>query len=161
MRVQRAAIIAFATLTLLLPAVAFAKRKAPRPVPPVVWQGVEYRAPLDAEHMGCIQAFELPSRHKLWETKVYHVWIMPFLEEDNQWVFVSSMQVEGEKLLVKREDGKSYKLNLRTGHIEGATRYWLPWFLAGVIAMVLAFIAWMRMGRDPKATTTLSAQTPQ
>ena len=47
-----------AALSLLWPAPAYAKRKAPTPVPAVVWQGVEYRAPLDVEHMGRVQAFD-------------------------------------------------------------------------------------------------------
>src|SRR5258706_10499635 len=98
-------------------AVAFAKRKAPSPVPPVVWQGVEYRAPLGVEHMGHVQAFELSSHRELWETKVYHVWTVPLLEEDNQWIFVSGMRVQNGKLLVSNEAGKSYRLDLRTGRI--------------------------------------------
>ena len=146
MSVQAAALITFAAVTVLCPVSAFAKRKAPSPVPPVVWQGLEYRAPLDVRHMGHVQAFELSSRRKLWETKVYHVWIVPLLEEDNQWVFVSSMQIQSGKLLVRNEDGKSYRLDLRTGRIEGTIRSWLPWFLAGVFLMVVAFFAWMRKG---------------
>ncbi len=140
-------IMTIAALSLFCPAAAYAKRKAPSPVPPVVWQGVEYRAPLDVEHMGYIQAFELPSHRKLWETKVYHVRIMPLLEEDVQWVFVSSMQVQGGRLLVRNEKGKSYWLDLKTGRIEGAMRYWLPWFLAGAFLMVVALFAWTRKGR--------------
>jgi hypothetical protein len=145
-RVQQKALIAFAAVAFLWPASALAKRKSPSPVPPLVWQGVEYRAPLDVEHMGRIQAFELPSRRQLWETRVYHVWIMPLLEEDVQWVFVSSMQVQGGKLLVTSENGKTYRLDPMTGRIEGAMRYWLPWFLAGIFLMVVACFAWIRKG---------------
>src|SRR2546426_10024285 len=103
MRVQSTALISLAAATLLWPASASAKRRAPNPVPPVVWQGVEYRAPLDVEHMGYAQAFELPSGRKLWETKVYHVWIVPTLEEDNQWVFISGMQIQGGKSGMRTE----------------------------------------------------------
>lgn len=146
MRGQQTPLIAFAAMALLWPASAFAKRKAPSPVPTIVSQGVEYRAPLDVEHMGYIQAFELPSHRKLWETKVYNVRIMPLLEEDVQWVFVSSMQVQGGKLLVRNEKGRSYWLDLKTGRIEGAVRYWLPWFLAGLFVLLVAFFTWMRKG---------------
>ena len=48
-RVQPRLLIAFAAVTLLWPASAFAKRKSPRPVPPVIWEGVEYRAPLEKQ----------------------------------------------------------------------------------------------------------------
>ena len=71
-----------AAFSFLWPGSAYAKRKAPAPVPPVVWQGLEYRAQLDVAHMGGVQAFELASGRKLWETKIYHVWINPLLEED-------------------------------------------------------------------------------
>jgi outer membrane protein assembly factor BamB len=144
MRVQQTTLIAFVAMTFLCPASAFGKRRVPRPVLPIVWQGVEYRAPLDVEHMGHVQAFELRSHRKLWETKVYHVWIIPLLEEDVQWVFVSGMQVHGGKLLVQNENGKTYRLDLKTGRIEGAVRYWLPWFLTGAFLMVVAFFAWIR-----------------
>ncbi len=147
MRVQQTSLIAFAAITCLWPASAIAKRKAPSPVPPVVWQGVEYRAPPDVEHMGHVQAFELPSHRKLWETKLYHVWIVPLLEKDVQWVFVSGMQVQGGKLLVRNENGRSYRLDLKTGRIEGAVSYCWLWFLAGVFLMVVAFFAWIRKGR--------------
>ena len=160
MRLQRTPLIFFAAVTLLWPAMAFAKRKAPSPVPPVIWQGVEYRAPLDVDHMGHVQAFELPSHRKLWETKVYYVWTLPLLEEDNQWVFVSGMRIQNGKLLVSSEAGRNYRLDLRTGRIVGAMRYWLPWFLAGVLLMVLAFFAWVRTGnRQPSAAPNGSAAT--
>jgi hypothetical protein len=144
MHVQPIALIALAAATLLWPASALAKRRAPNPVSSVVWQGVEYRAPLDVEHMGYVQAFELSSGQKLWETKVYHVWIMPLLEEDVQWVFVSAIEVQGGKLLVRNENGKSFRLDLKTGRIEGVMRYWVPWLVAVGLLLVLAFLAWIR-----------------
>ena len=140
------ALMALATATLVCPASAFAKRRDPSPVPSIVWQGVEYRAPLDVAHMGHVQAFELTSGRKLWETRVYHVWIMPSLEEDVQWVFISAMQVQDGKLLVKNENGKSFRLDLKTGRIEGAMRYWAPWFMAGGLLLVLVF--WLVLKRS-------------
>jgi len=161
MRVQSTALISLAAATLLWPASAFAKRRAPSRVPPVVWQGVEYRAPLDVEHIGYVQAFELPSGRKLWETKVYHVWIVPLLEEDVQWVFISGMQVQDGKLLVRNENGKNFMLDLKTGRVEGAMRYWVPWFVAGALLLVLAFFAWTRAPHlQPGAPPNPSAATP-
>ena len=145
---MKCALVAIAIVTLLFPVSAFAKRKTPKPVPAVVWEGVEYRAPLDLEHMGHVQAFELSSGGKLWETEVYHVWITPAVEEDVQWVFISSMQVQGGKLLVRNENGQSLRLDLKTGRIEGALRYWLPWFLAAAIFAAAAFLVWIRMSHS-------------
>ncbi len=144
MRVGPKTLIALAAATLLWPASAFAKRRAPSPVPAVIWQGVEYRAPLDVEHMGHVQAFKLSSGQALWETKIYHVWIMPLAEEDVQWVFISAMQIQDGKLLVRNENGKSFKLDLKTGRVEGAIPYWLPWFVVGCLLLVLVFFVWMR-----------------
>src|SRR5882672_6131935 len=124
MHVKPTALIAFAVASLFWPDSVFAKRSAPSPVPPVVWQGVEYRAPLDVANMGHVQAFELSSGRKLWDTKVYDVRIIPLLEEDVQWVFISALQVQDGKLLVRNEAGKSFRLNLSTGRVEGAMSYW-------------------------------------
>jgi hypothetical protein len=155
MRIQPTALTALAAATLLWPGSAFAKRRAPSPVPSVVSQGVEYRAPLDVEHMGRVQAFELSSGRKLWETKVYHVWIDPLAEEDVQWVFISSMQVQGGKLLVGNENGKSFRLDLKTGRLEGAMRYWVPWFVAGGLLLVLGFRAWIRARKASSVSVRL------
>src|SRR5438132_8166883 len=119
-------------MLLLWPAYAFAKRRAPKPVPPVVWQGVEYRAPLDVDHIGHVQAVELVSGKKLWETRVYENYTLPLLEEDVQRVFISRMQVKGGKLLIENESGKSFKLDLETGRLDGRMPFWVPWVIAGV-----------------------------
>jgi outer membrane protein assembly factor BamB len=144
MRVRPSALIALAAATLLWPASAFAKRRAPSPVPAVVWEGVEYRTPLDVEHMGHVQAFQLSSGKMLWETKVYHVWIMPLVEEDVQWVFISAMRIQDGKLLVRNEIGNSFKLDLKTGRVDGAMPYWVPWFVVGCLLLTLFFIVWIR-----------------
>ena len=144
MRFQSTALITLAAAILLWPASAFAKRRAPSPVPPIVWQGVEYRAPLDVEHMGHVQAIELSSGQTLWETKVYRVWITPLAEEDVRWVFISAMQIQNGKLLVRNENGKNFELNLKTGRVEGAMRYWTPWSVGGGLVLILGFFAWIR-----------------
>lgn len=141
-------IVTIAALSLLWPAPAFAKRKAPTPVPPVVWNGVEYRAPLDVEHMGRVQAFEVQSGRKLWETKVYHVWFNPLLEADVQWVFIKRLQVQNAKLLVTNESGKTYRLDPKTGKVEDLVRVWFPWLLAGCLLVVAAFFVWVWKGRS-------------
>lgn len=140
--------------TLYWPSAAFAKRRDPNSVPPVVWQGVEYRAPLDVEHMGHVQAFDLASGRKLWETKVYHVWIIPLLEEDVQWVFISNMEVQGGTLLVKNEKGHSFRLNLKTGQNESALLFWVPWALAGIFLTFVAFVVRIRSRRGCRAAAS-------
>src|SRR5258708_4030822 len=70
----RPPLIIAASLVFLLslpPSVAFAKRRAPKPVPPLVHEGVEYRAP--HARMGIVEAVDRASGRKLWETRVYVV----------------------------------------------------------------------------------------
>ncbi len=156
---QSGLLVVIAAMSLLWPAPAYAKRKAPDPVPPVVWQGVEYRAPLDVAHMGCVQAFDLSSGRKLWETKVYHVWINPLLEEDVQWVFVSGLQVQDGKLLVRNEHGRSYILNLKTGRLEGFLPAWFGWLLVGCFLLASASLLWIRKVRRQHDRTANGSQS--
>ena len=136
------------TGALLFPFAAFAKRAAPKPVPPVVDHGVEYRA----KDMNFVEAVDLASHARLWRTKVYFVWYVPLAEQDCQDIFITTLAVQNGRLLVRNEAGRTYRVDLRTGHVEGAIRYWLPWFVAGVVLLVLlvvTFFAWMRAGEWP------------
>jgi outer membrane protein assembly factor BamB len=154
MRIRKTSLVIFAAANLFLPSSAFAKRSAPIPVPPVVWQGVEYRAPLDVEHMGCVQAFEQSSGRKLWETKVYDVHILPMLEEDVQWVFISSMRVQDGKLLITNEKGKRFQLDMNTGQIDGRISSLLKWCMAGGILLLLGTVLWIRVARRKQVLET-------
>ena len=145
MCVYPAIVIALITMVLIWPVSAFAKRDAPKPVSPVVWEGVEYRAQLDAEHMGHVQAIDINSGRKLWETKVYHVWIMPLLETDVQWIFITNLQVHGRQLLVRNEAGKVYKLDLKTGRVDGVTPFWFLWICVGTVLLFTAFLIGKRI----------------
>ncbi len=53
------------------------------------------------------------------------------------------MQVKDGKLLIRNENGKSFKLDPKTGRIEGAMYYRTTWFVAGGL-LLLAFLAWIR-----------------
>lgn len=144
-RTQIVTAMTLAVLSFLWPVSVYAKRNAPAPVPPVVWQGVEYRAPLDIDDVGHVQAFELSSGRKLWETKVYHVWIFPLLED--QWVFISGLQMQDGKLLVRNEQGKSYTVDPKTGRVDGSMPAWIPWLLASSFLVGPALYFWVRKRR--------------
>lgn len=130
------------TATLLCADSVYAKRAAPKPVPPVIWQGVEYRAPLG--EIGVVQAFDLASGRKLWKTTVYHVVINPLVEEDVQWVLISEMRIQEEKLVITNERGRKYRLDLKTGRVEGAMLYWVAVFLVAVVLPFGVFVVWRR-----------------
>jgi hypothetical protein len=92
---------------------ASAKRSAPPPVAPLLYQGVKFTAPPDTQ-AGKIEARDLATGKKVWEKTVYLQHINPTLEEDVQWVFITSLQVKAGKLLVVTETGKKYTLDIPT-----------------------------------------------
>jgi len=139
-RLLRALGVLILAVSVFCPNSAFAKRRAPKPVLPVVWNGVEYRA----RDMNSVEAVNLASQQKLWRTRAYFVWYDPFAEKDVQDIFITSLAVQNGKLLVTNEAGKSYWLNLKTGHIEGAARYWLPSCIICVL-LLCGYLVWRRL----------------
>ncbi len=97
-----------------------------------------------------VEAVELASKKTLWRTRVYDVWYMPLAEKDCQDVFINSLSVQGDMLLVRNEAGRSYRVDLATGRIEGAARYWLPWLCLGSALLLACFFAWTRYGLATK-----------
>ncbi len=142
MRSHQVVFVGFVALAWLWPATACAKRAPPKPVPPVVHDGVEYRAPL--ERMGFVEAVDASSGRKLWETRVYSVFINPFMERDVQDVFITTLKVKNGRLLVSNEAGKTFRVDLRTGHVEGTTLYWIPLFCIAGVLVFAALLTWRR-----------------
>lgn len=100
-----------AVLVLALAATAlWAMREPPAPVAPVVHNGVKYTAPM--ERMGYVVAVNPGSGATLWEQKIYDVKIDPALEADIQYIFITSLAVQGGDLIVTNEAGARYAMNL-------------------------------------------------
>src|SRR5438876_5226755 len=78
-----------------------AKRAAPKPVPPVVANSVEYSAP--HEHMGFVIATDTRNHKELWRERIYTVRINPLLERDVQDVFITTLSLERGKLVIINE----------------------------------------------------------
>ncbi len=87
-----------------------AKRAAPKPVPAVVSDSVEYSAP--HEHMGFVVATDTRSGKELWRERIYTVAVNPALERDVQDVFITSLAVENGALIIGNERGDTYALDL-------------------------------------------------
>jgi len=142
-------IIVCVAVAWLLPISALAKRAAPKPVAPVTYEGVQYQAPLIVDRMGFVEAIDVTSGKKLWESRIYRVWIIPVLyEEDNQWVFITNLKIQNGKLLVKNEAGKTFQVDLKTGRVGGAIFTWSLWLCAAVI---LLFVIYFTKTRKRKA----------
>ncbi len=88
------------------------KRSAPTEVKGVTAGNVVYSAPHDA--MGFVVATNSETKKELWRVRVYEVKKDPKLEGDVQDVFITSLVMEGESLIVTNEKGKKFRLDLAT-----------------------------------------------
>ena len=96
---------------------ADAKRMAPREVSPVIWNGVRYTAPrygCGFAHPGCIEASDAETGRTLWQVEVYQIQYRSDLGKDVQDVFIVSLKVEANVLVVTNEHGETYEVNLET-----------------------------------------------
>ena len=109
-------------LGLVLPAIitseAWAKRAAPKPVAPVVHEGVKYLAPNVNGREGKVEARSEKTGEKLWDAVIYTVKMDPNLEADVQWVFITRLAVRDGTLLVTNEKGEQYVLDLKTRTVD-------------------------------------------
>ena len=99
---------------LLLLCLALGKRTAPPTITPVLHAGIRYAAPNDDGRRGYIEAWDAQTNNKLWDLTVFTNRIDPKLEEDVQWVFVKSLSVRDNTLMVISERGKTYGIDLKT-----------------------------------------------
>jgi len=107
-------IILFFAVALLVPTLALAKRSAPAKVEPVIHQGVRYIAPNDDGRRAYIEAWDVQTNKKLWDLTIFTNRIDPKLEEDVQWVFIRTLNVQDGTLIVTSERGETYRVDLKT-----------------------------------------------
>jgi hypothetical protein len=100
--------------TLAVTQLASAKRIAPANVDPITYEGIRYVAPNDDGRRGYVEAWDAGTNKKLWELTVFTNHIDPNFEEDLQWVFIKSLNIQDSRLLITREDGRTYQLDLNT-----------------------------------------------
>lgn len=101
-------------LCLLVSVCAAAKRVPPKPVPPIVADGVRYSADGDGKD-SYVVATDNTTGKQLWAVKVFHTrthWWRG--EEDNQWLFISDMKLAGTVLLVRDEKNRCYAVYVKT-----------------------------------------------
>ncbi len=97
---------------LFLTAPVFAKRSPPVKVEPVRVAEVEYRVPHD--QMGCVEAWDVRTNQLIWRKQVYVVKYDVDLEKDVQDVFITAVELQKGKLLLKNERQSEYELDLET-----------------------------------------------
>jgi len=91
---------------------AVAKRAAPRPVAPVVADGVRYSAPPEA--MGFVIAATADTGKELWRVRIYEIHVDPNLERNVQDVFITSLELKDGTLIITNERGEKFALDLKT-----------------------------------------------
>jgi hypothetical protein len=90
------------------------KRTAPPEVTPVIHESVRYVAPNDDGRRGYIEVRDVHTNGKIWELTVFTNHIDPNLEEDVQWVFIQSLSIRDNRLIVTSERGDTYGIDLKT-----------------------------------------------
>jgi hypothetical protein len=102
---------------LLATLLAEAKRGAPAEVLPLTVGNIEYSAPhrnRTHKQMGLIEARDLKSEKLIWSRQIYAVKYDPDLEGDVQDVFIKSITVEGNNLIITNERNSKYQLDLHS-----------------------------------------------
>jgi hypothetical protein len=118
LKLRHTSIALTSVLLLFIPLGLFAKRAAPKPVPPVIQNGVKYSAPNDNGRIGHIVASEVRGGKTLWDIKIFEIEIDPKLEEDVQWVFITELHLGGNLLRIRDERSRCYSLNLATKKVK-------------------------------------------
>jgi hypothetical protein len=112
--IKKFSLISFLLLATLL---AEAKRGAPAEVLPVTVGDIKYSAlHRNGTHkqMGFIEARELKGGKLIWSRQIYAVKYDPDLEGDVQDVFIKSITVEGNHLIITNEKNSKYQLDLNS-----------------------------------------------
>lgn len=95
-----------------------AKRGPDPKVEPIHHNGVVYTACPQPSKMGLVEAWSEETCEKLWEKRIYHVYMVPLIEQDTQWVFINKMTLVGDVLHITNERGDSFTLDLKTKEVE-------------------------------------------
>ena len=91
---------------------SYAKRALPQEVKPIMHKGIECRAPHD--YMGCIEAWDIKSKEIIWRKQVYVIKHVIGVERDVQDVFIKSMRLSDNFLVIINEKGFEYTLDLKS-----------------------------------------------
>jgi hypothetical protein len=94
-----------------------AKRISPEPVAHVVSNGVEYSADGDGR-VQYVTATDIATSRQLWKVKIFQTHIKPWIEEDNQWVFITSLTLMENTVLARDEKTRCYEVDLTTKHVK-------------------------------------------
>jgi len=113
---------------------ASAKRRPPKPVHPVLADGVRYSADVPVVVDGVhtprgisddgkkhyIVATDATTGSELWRAKVFHTHIKFWIEEDVQSVYITNLKLVRNSLFVRDEKARCYSVDIKTHHVRKA-----------------------------------------
>jgi len=94
-----------------------AKRMPPKPVAPVIANGIKYYAGGDGRDQYVVAA-DASSGKVVWKVKVFHNHIKSPMEEDVHWVFITNLKLVENALLVRDERSRCYSVDLKGKHVK-------------------------------------------
>ena len=110
-------------ISISLPFSVLSSRVEPKNVEPVVYKGIKFSAPHWGktenrdQNGGYIEAWDIKRNELLWELKVYGIHYVRGLEGDVQDIFITSLKVEEEKLIVTNERDDTFIIDINTKEI--------------------------------------------
>lgn len=93
------------------------KRVPPKPVSPVISNGIRYSGEGDGRDQYVVAA-DASSGNVLWRVKVFHNHIKFWVEEDVQWVFITDLKLIDNSLFVRDERPRCYSIDLKRKNVK-------------------------------------------
>jgi hypothetical protein len=93
------------------------KRVPPKPVSPVISNGIRYSAEGDGRDQYVVAA-DASSGNVLWRVKVFHNHIKFWVEEDVQWVFITDLKLIDNSLFFRDERPRCYSIDLKRKNVK-------------------------------------------
>ena len=121
MQIMKNIIATVALIFVFNAADAHSKRLGPDTVEPIAGNNVVYSAPAfvpgENQNGGYVEAREKEGGKLIWRLRVYRTEYNPQLERDVQDIFMVSIRLENEAIVVVDEKGRVFKVNLNTRDI--------------------------------------------
>lgn len=76
--------------------------------------------------MGYVQAWDVKTNKKIWEKRIYEVTYDPNMESDVQDVYITSLNIEDDKLVVKNERFDRYEVSIDGNYINHLGKFIPP-----------------------------------
>jgi hypothetical protein len=111
MKVIRRRLVAACVAVCLLATSAIARRLPHTPIPPVISDGIRY-SPEENARNHYVVATDASSGKMLWKVRVFHTFIKLWTEIDVQWIYITSLTLAGNTLLVTDERLRCYSIDL-------------------------------------------------